>query len=48
MELFSAVSIHAVLFILLAYLIGLLPSEREYLWRRSTQAAVDFRLVRAD
>lgn len=48
MELISAVSIHAVLFIMLTYWIGLLPSERESLWRRSKQAAVGFRLIRAD
>jgi O-antigen/teichoic acid export membrane protein len=48
MELVSAVSIHAALFLSLTYLIGLLPSEREFLWRRSKQAAIGFRLVRAD
>lgn len=48
MELVSAVFIHAVLFLSLTYLIGFLPSEREFLWRRSKQAAIGFRLVRAD
>ena len=47
-ELLSAVTIHVIVFSLLAYWIGLLPAERDYLWRRSTQAAIDFRLVRAD
>ena len=48
LELLSAVIVQAVLFLLLTYSIGLLPSERDFLWRRSKQAALGLRLVRAD